>query len=89
MREEIQQRLMMALALAEDPATVFCIQPFTSVNSDGGEKLGQLLARVMGDPDHALLVATGTAFVFAFSRDHLGQGESAGMRDDGATEAPS
>lgn len=79
----------MAMAIADDPAIVFCIQPFTSVERDGGEKLGKLLARVTGDPDHALLVATGTAFVFAFSKDQPGQGESAGMRDDGATEAPS
>jgi len=89
MREEVQQRLAMAMAIADDPAIVFCVQPFTSVERDGGEKLGRLLARVMGDPDHAMLVATGTAFVFAFSRDQLGKGESAGTRDDGATEAPS
>jgi len=79
----------MAMAIADDPAIVFCVQPFTSVERDGGEKLGKLLARVMGDPDHALLVATGTAFVFAFSRDHLAQGEGAGTPDNGATEAPS
>jgi hypothetical protein len=79
----------MAMAIADDPAIVFCVQPFASVQRDGGEKLGKLLARMMVDPDHALLVATGTAFVFAFSRDQLGQGESTRMRDNGATEAPS
>jgi predicted ABC-type transport system involved in lysophospholipase L1 biosynthesis ATPase subunit len=80
MREEVQQRLAMALAAAGDPATVFCVQPFTSVERDGGEQLGTLLARVMRDPDHALLVATEKAFVFAF-RDQLGRSESNGMRD--------
>ncbi len=89
MREEVQQRLAMAMAIADDPAIVFCVHPFTSVERDGGEKLGNLLARVMGDPDHSLLVVTGTAFVFAFSRDLLAQGQSAGMRDNGTTEAHS
>ncbi len=66
MREEVQQRLAAALATVNNPTTVFCVQPFTSVARDGGENLGRLLARVMRDPDHALVVATGTAFVFAF-----------------------
>jgi predicted ABC-type transport system involved in lysophospholipase L1 biosynthesis ATPase subunit len=86
MREEVQQRLAMAVAIADDPATVFCVQSFTSVERDGSEKLGKLLARVMDDPDHGLLLATGTAFVFAF-RDWLGRSGSNGMRGKGATEA--
>ena len=65
-REEVQQRLALALATVNNPATVFCVQSFTSVALDGGENLGRLLAREMRDPDRALVVATGTAFVFAF-----------------------
>lgn len=34
MREEIQQRLAMAMAIADDPATVFCVQPFASVDCE-------------------------------------------------------
>ena len=77
MREEVQQRLAMALATVNNPATVFCVQPFTSVARDGGENLGRLLASVMRDPDHALVVATGTAFVFAFVNE-LAPGENRG-----------
>jgi ABC-type lipoprotein export system ATPase subunit len=87
MRQEVQQRLAMAMSMADDPATVLCVEPFTSVERDGGEHLGKLLTRVMGDPDHALLVATGTAFVFAF-RGQVGRSESKGMRDNGAAEGP-
>jgi len=76
-REEVQQRLATALATVNNPATVFCVQPFTSVARDGGENLGSLLARVMRDPDHALVVATGTAFVFAFVIE-LARGENRG-----------
>jgi len=76
-REEAQQRLAMALATVNNPATVFCVQPFTSVARDGGENLGRLLASVMRDPDHALVVATGTAFVFAFVNE-LAPGENRG-----------
>lgn len=83
MREEIQRRLEMTRAMADDSATVFCVQPFALVEQDSGEKLGRLLARVMADPDHSLLVVTGTAFVFAF-RDHTGQGENNGTEDLGA-----
>ena len=77
MREEAQQRLAMALAAVNDPATVFCVQPFTSAERDGGKNLGRLLTRVMRDPDHALVVATGTAFVFAFV-NQLARGENRG-----------
>lgn len=66
--KDVQQRIAMGLAIAGDPATVYCIQPFASVNADGGEHLGRLLARVMSEPDHSLLVATGDAFIFAFGR---------------------
>lgn len=84
-REEVQQRLAMALAAVNDPAAVFCVQPFTSVERDGGKNLGRLLSRVMRDPDHALVVATGTAFVFA-SVIEFAPGESNGTREDRATE---
>jgi ABC-type lipoprotein export system ATPase subunit len=76
-REEVRQRLAKALAIVNNPATVFCVQPFTSVARNGRENLGRLLARVMRDPDHALVVATGTAFVFAFAID-LARGENRG-----------
>lgn len=80
MREEVQRRLAVAMAVAGDPATVFCVQPFASVERDGGEHLGTLLARVMGDPDRALIVVTKKAIVFAF-RDQLGRSESDGRPD--------
>jgi len=76
-REEVQQRLAMAAASVNDPATVFCVQPFTSVERDGGKNLGRLLTRAMRDPDHALVVATRTAFVFAFV-NQLARGENRG-----------
>jgi hypothetical protein len=66
--KDVQQRIAMGLAIAEDPATVYCVHPFASVQNDGGEHLGKLLARVMTEPDHSLLVATGNAFIFAFGR---------------------
>lgn len=66
MRKEVEQNLARALAIAEDPATVFCVQPFASLENDGGDHLGRLLARVINDPARALLVATDNAFVFAF-----------------------
>ena len=87
MREEVQQRLATALATVNNPATVFCVQPFASVERDGGKNLGRLLSRVMRDPDHALVVATETAFVFA-SVIELAPGESNGTRDDRTTEGP-
>jgi len=87
-REEVQQRLAVALAAVNDPASVFCVQPFTSVERDGGKNLGRLLTRVMRDPDHALVVATETAFVFAFVIE-LERGESNGTRNDRATEGTS
>jgi hypothetical protein len=74
MREKVRQRLEMALGVTEDPATVFCVQPFSSVEHDGGELLGTLLARMMGDPNHSLLVVTEKAFVFGFG-DQLGRSE--------------
>jgi ABC-type lipoprotein export system ATPase subunit len=82
MREEVQQRLAVALAAVNDPATVFCVQPFTSVARDGGENVGRLLARVMRDPDHALVVATGTAFVFAFVIELARSGNRGGFPVD-------
>jgi hypothetical protein len=36
-REELQQRLAMTPAAVNDPATVICVQPFTSVERDGGK----------------------------------------------------
>lgn len=88
MREETQRRLEMARTMADDPAALFCVEPFTLVERNGGECLGKLLARVMGDPDRALLIATETAFVFAF-KDQVGQGVGNRLRDDGATDRPS
>lgn len=64
--KDVQQRIAIGLAIAGDPATVYCIQSFASVNADGGEQLGKLLAKVMSEPDHSLLVATANAFIFAF-----------------------
>jgi ABC-type lipoprotein export system ATPase subunit len=64
--KDVQQRLALALAIAEDPTTVYCVHPFASVQDDGGEHLGKLLARVMTEPDRSLLVATDKAFIFAF-----------------------
>jgi len=86
-REEIQQRLATALAAVNNPATVFCIQPFTAVERDGAENLRRLLIHVKRDPGHALVISTGTALVFAFA-DKLGRGESKGPQDDRVTEGP-
>jgi ABC-type lipoprotein export system ATPase subunit len=76
LRDEIQEHCAKAIKVAENPAVVLCIEPFSSVERDGGERLGKLLARLMDDPDHALLVATGDAFVFAFG-DQFRQTDSA------------
>ena len=51
----------------DDPGVVFCIEPFASLESDGGEKMGRLLARLIRDPDHGFVVATTNAFIFAFA----------------------
>lgn len=73
MREAIQRSLETSRDISEGPATVFCVQPFTSVERDNGERLGRLLARVMAD--HSLLVATAPAFVSAFNEhSNLEQG---------------
>jgi ABC-type lipoprotein export system ATPase subunit len=66
--KDVQQRLALALAIAEEPTTVFCVHPFAAVLDDGGEHLGKLLARVMTEPDRSLLVATDKAFIFAFGK---------------------
>jgi hypothetical protein len=83
MRKEIRERLAAALAAAENPGTVFCVQPFKAVANDGGERLGRLLARVMSNPGRALLVATDNAFVFGFA-DQPG---AEAAPQDGTTEA--
>jgi len=85
MRDEIQQRLSMARAVADDPSTLFCAEPFAAAERDGGERLGTLLARVMASPDHALIVATGKAFVFAFG-DQVGRHAGAGKTDTEAAD---
>lgn len=56
----------------EDPATVFCIEKYDAVEEDGGVRLGRLLARLIRDPDHAVVIATANAFVFAFG-EQLGR----------------
>lgn len=81
-REEVRQRLALAPAAANDAATVFCVQPFTSVERDGGKNLGRLLTRVMRDPEHALVLATGTAFVFAFVHELARDGNRGGFAFD-------
>ncbi len=65
-RPEIQEHLANAMTAAEDPAAAFCIERFDAVEQDGGERLGRLLARFIRDPEHAFIVATTNAFVFAF-----------------------
>jgi hypothetical protein len=84
-REAVRQRLDMALGVTDDPSTVFCVQPFSSVQRDGGELLGGLLARMMGDPAHSLLVATDKAFVFGFG-DQLAHDKTTGAHDEKDTE---
>lgn len=88
MRKKVQQRLALALSMAENPATVFCVHPFSSVEGDGGEKLGRLLARVMNDPDRSLLVATDSAFVFAFG-DQVGALQAVPVTSDEVAEVTS
>ena len=80
-REEVQQRLATAMAVVNNPTTVFCIQPFPAVECDGAENLRRLLIHVKSDPDHALVISTGTALVFAFA-DQVGRGESNGSHHD-------
>lgn len=70
-REQILNRLAMAETVAESPATVLCIEPFASVERDGGEHLGKLLAHVMREPNQSQIVATEDAFIFSFG-DQLG-----------------
>jgi len=79
-RKDVQQRLVNAITTADDTGAVFCIEPFSSVERDGGDNLGRLLARLIRDPDHTFVVATTNAFVFAFG------GELAnGRNEDGAS----
>jgi hypothetical protein len=85
MREEIERRLAAAHVVAGDPSTVFCVQPFELLERDGGERLGRLLARVMADPDQALIVATKSAFVFAFG-NQLEPVENVAIRHGGVSE---
>ena len=65
-RAAVQDRLGLAQTVALDPSAVFCIEPFSSLTNGNAQRLGNLLARVMANPDRALVVATGEAFVFAF-----------------------
>ena len=65
-REEVYHGLAKTLTVADDARTIFCIQPFASVNRDNGQQLGTLLARVMSDPKNAMLILTADAFVFGF-----------------------
>ncbi len=71
-RSQIRKCLNNAISLAENPATVFCIEPFNSVDEDGGGRLGRLLARAMRKPDRTALVVAERAFVFVFA-EQLGQ----------------
>jgi ABC-type lipoprotein export system ATPase subunit len=75
MRNKIQERLALSQSIASNPNTVFCVEPFNSLSNDNSERLGKLLMRVMNNPDHAMLVATQEAFVFAFA-DRVAGGES-------------
>lgn len=84
--KDVQQRLALALAIAEDPTTVYCVHPFASVQDDGGEHLGKLLARVMSEPDRSFLVATDKAFIFAFG-NHTRPDEH--LQPESETSAPS
>ncbi len=65
-RSQVQQRLTEAITVTEDPATVFCIEPFSSIARDGGEQLVKLLTRVLQKPDQAAIVVADQALVFAF-----------------------
>ncbi len=66
-RNTVQDRLGLAREVALGSTTVFCVQPYDSLSGGNEERLGSLMARVMADPDHALIVATDEAFVFAFA----------------------
>lgn len=77
-REEVQGQLEKAMALANDPSTVFCVEPFDSVQDESGPRLSNLLAKVASDPARSLMVVTGEAFVFGFAtRDFGTLGENA------------
>ena len=85
-RKNVKQRLHRALEIAQDPATVYCVHPFSAVENDGGEHLGRLLARMMNDPDRAVFVATDKAFVFAFGNHVASEGD---LRKQEETLTPS
>jgi len=80
-REEIKGRLVLARAVAHDPQTVFCIEPISSVSDENGERLSNLLARVVANPSRSLLVVTGKEFVFGFLDN------DAGLPEDGVGKA--
>jgi ABC-type lipoprotein export system ATPase subunit len=85
-RTEIQERLAKAMNATERPAALFCIERFEAVEQDGGDRLGRLLARLIRDPEHAFIVATTNAFVFAFD-DQVGRREDVPTRENLATRA--
>jgi ABC-type lipoprotein export system ATPase subunit len=63
-RLEIQESLTKAKTASENPAALLCIEPFASIDEDGGERLGRLLALVIREPNRAFITATSNAFVF-------------------------
>ncbi len=86
-RIQICRCLSNAISLAQDPATLFCIEPFNSVDEDGGGRLGRLLARAMRNPDRTALVVAEHAFVFAFA-DHLGRNDADRRHESTLGEEP-
>jgi hypothetical protein len=80
MRYELQQSLATALMIAEDPETIFCVQSFASVEREGTDRLGDLLARVMADPKNSFVLTTEGAFVFAFG-NRLGRNNNKSSDD--------
>jgi ABC-type lipoprotein export system ATPase subunit len=88
MRNEIQDRLVLAQSVAADPATIFCVEPFNSLDGEGSERMGKLLTRVIRNPDRALVVATRDSLVFAFA-DQILPTESEGIESLQTEDPPS
>ena len=86
-RIQIQESLVKAMTASENPAALLYIEPFASVDQDGGERLGRLLARVIREPNRAFITATSNAFVFTFDDQiaHHGDGPNGGASRDIAT----
>ena len=66
-RKVVLDRLGVAREVALGPQTLFCAQPYDSLTHGNNERLGNLMARIMANPDCSLIVATREAFVFAFT----------------------